>query len=106
MFKRDTSPLNIFTQDFNVLNYNTDKTRVKGIHTPYLYAGMPGSIFGWHVEDCHLFSANSSIDGANKVWYMIPPFYIHNFVQEIISMYMKSKPFKFTTSTLRILILV
>jgi hypothetical protein len=51
-----------------------------GLHTPYLYGGTPGTVCTWHVEDCHLYSANYCITRADKIRYMIPPYYINNFV--------------------------
>ncbi|KAF8538775.1 hypothetical protein BDD12DRAFT_739841, partial [Trichophaea hybrida] len=33
-----------------------------------------------HVEDYHLYSANYQIDGASKVWYIVPSKYFQNFL--------------------------
>ncbi|RPA72998.1 transcription factor jumonji, partial [Ascobolus immersus RN42] len=46
--------------------------KYKGIHTPYLYFGTPGTVFTWHLEDWLLPSANHLISGASKLWYLIP----------------------------------
>ncbi|KAF8538945.1 JmjC domain, hydroxylase-domain-containing protein, partial [Trichophaea hybrida] len=53
---------------------------IEGIHSLFVYGGTPGTVFCWHVEDYHMYSANYQIDGASKVWYMVPPKYIQNFL--------------------------
>lgn len=45
---------------------------MKGIHTPYLYAGSPLSSFAIHLEDGDLFSINYLHHGMPKIWYLIP----------------------------------
>lgn len=42
---------------------------MKGINTPYLYAGVSGSMFPWHCEDMDMFSVNYHHWGAPKVWH-------------------------------------
>jgi len=68
-----------------------------GIYTRYLYRGTPGSVFTWHVEDYHLYSANYYIDGADKIWYMIPPYYINKLATKQTGL---SLPFVFFISIL------
>lgn len=81
-FMRDTSPLNVFARSFNILNETPEEDKIPGIHTTYLYAGTPGTVFCWHLEDYHLYSANYQLDGAKKVWYTVPPRYMINFVHD------------------------
>jgi hypothetical protein len=80
LFNRTHSPLQVFKQPFNLLNVCEEK--IPGIHTPYVYGGTPGTFFAWHLEDFQLYSANYQIDGAAKVWYTIPAYYLENFVQD------------------------
>jgi hypothetical protein len=70
LFNCDRSPLNVFKKPFNLSNLYGDE--IEGLHIPYVYAGSPGTVFGWHLEDYQLFSANYQLDGAAKVWYTIP----------------------------------
>ena len=53
-----------------------------GLHTDYLYGRTPGTIFTWHVENHHLYSTNYQIDGADKVWYIVPPYFINNLLRQ------------------------
>uniref|UniRef100_A0A7S3L0Y8 JmjC domain-containing protein n=1 Tax=Amphora coffeiformis TaxID=265554 RepID=A0A7S3L0Y8_9STRA len=46
---------------------------VPGVTSPYLYAGMWGSVFCAHTEDMNLLSINYLHAGAPKVWYAIAP---------------------------------
>eukprot|EP00884_Botryococcus_braunii_P008196 jgi/Botrbrau1/17378/Bobra.0494s0003.2 len=43
-----------------------------GITSPFLYIGMWGSTFAWHVEDYYLYSINYQHLGAAKTWYGVP----------------------------------
>ena len=52
------------------------------VYTDYLYGGTPSTVFAWHVEDCHLYSANYLIDGAGTVRHMVPAYYINNFFKK------------------------
>jgi hypothetical protein len=51
------------------------------MHTPYVYGCSPGTVFAWQLEDFQLYSAHYHIDGAAKVWYTVPAYYIQNFVE-------------------------
>lgn len=64
--------LGFLHQKFNVLRRIPEESWIKGIQTPYIYAGTPGTVFGWHVEDYWFHSANYLWDGSPKVWYMVP----------------------------------
>ena len=48
-------------------------SRVPGVTTPYLYAGMWASAFCAHTEDMNLLSINFLHAGAPKIWYAIAP---------------------------------
>jgi len=48
-------------------------SRVPGVTTPYLYAGMWASVFCAHTEDMNLLSINYLHAGAPKIWYAIAP---------------------------------
>jgi hypothetical protein len=43
-----------------------------GVHRPYLYVGMYGSMFCFHVEDTDLYGINFLHTGAAKTWYTVP----------------------------------
>ncbi|WVF66837.1 hypothetical protein IAT40_001579 [Kwoniella sp. CBS 6097] len=55
----------------NLLN-RWDLNNLPGVNSPYLYFGMWGASFAWHVEDMDLFSINYIHFGAPKYWYAIP----------------------------------
>ncbi|WWC59996.1 uncharacterized protein I303_102559 [Kwoniella dejecticola CBS 10117] len=55
----------------NLLN-RWDLRHLPGVNTPYLYFGMWGASFAWHVEDMDLFSINYIHFGAPKYWYAVP----------------------------------
>ena len=42
-----------------------------GVKNKYVYFGMFGSVFAFHLEDCKLLSVNVHRGGAIKVWYGI-----------------------------------
>ncbi|WRT65470.1 uncharacterized protein IL334_002413 [Kwoniella shivajii] len=55
----------------NLLN-RWDLKHLPGVNAPYLYFGMWGASFAWHVEDMDLFSINYIHFGAPKYWYAVP----------------------------------
>jgi hypothetical protein len=98
LFNRTHSPLQVFKQLFNLLNFCEEK--IPGIHIPYIYGGTPGTFFGWHLEDFQLFSANYQLDGAAKVWYTIPAYYLENVVQYELGECGARKDIKITSLTI------
>ncbi|OCF34619.1 hypothetical protein I316_03660 [Kwoniella heveanensis BCC8398] len=70
LFVDDKTPWNVAHLP-NLLN-RWDLTNLPGVNSPYLYFGMWGASFAWHVEDMDLFSINYIHFGAPKYWYAIP----------------------------------
>lgn len=56
----------------NLLNRCSLTKELPGVNSPYLYFGMYGATFAWHVEDMDLFSINYIHFGAPKLWYAVP----------------------------------
>lgn len=56
----------------NLLNRCRLTKTLPGVNSPYLYFGMWGAMFAWHVEDMDLFSINYIHFGAPKFWYAVP----------------------------------
>ena len=59
------------------------KKDLDGITNPFLYMGMFGATFPWHVEDLNLPSINILHHGATKLWYILPPEKYCLFLKEI-----------------------
>lgn len=68
-FQPDKSVMEIFSGEFNLLNECSIKNG--GIHTPFGYAGSPGSLFIWPVEDVLLYSANYQLEGGGEIWFVV-----------------------------------
>lgn len=62
----------------NILNYR-DGSSIPGIDIPFLYFGAPGTAFAWHLEEYLLPAASHLLDGASKLWYIVPPDCIRRF---------------------------
>lgn len=45
----------------------------KGITSPYIYYGLPGTSFAIHIEDMALWSCNFNTGPGVKLWYVVPP---------------------------------
>jgi len=75
-FERLRSPSNVFQCSLNIFNLITEK--IDCMHFPYVCEGTQGTVFCWHIEDYHLYSANYQIDGSAKVWYAVAPLNIKN----------------------------
>lgn len=45
----------------------------KGITSPYVYYGLPGTSFAIHIEDMALWSCNFNCGPGVKLWYVVPP---------------------------------
>jgi len=56
---------------------------IPGINNSYLYFGMWGATFSWHVEDLDLYATNYLHYGAPKTWYCIPP--EHGYKMELLA---------------------
>lgn len=56
-----------------ILDLSVDEEPIPGVHQPFVYVGMRGSSFGWHVEDCELYSVSYLHHGKPKYWLVIPP---------------------------------
>ncbi|KAE9420848.1 hypothetical protein Angca_007185, partial [Angiostrongylus cantonensis] len=63
--------------EFNMKQLGTilDDTKnvIKGVNSVYLYFGMYGASFAWHVEDMELYSINYLHYGSPKYWFAVPP---------------------------------
>ncbi|KIR40170.1 specific transcriptional repressor [Cryptococcus deuterogattii 99/473] len=70
LFMDEKTPWNVAHLP-NLLN-RWDLRHLPGVNAPYLYFGMWGASFAWHVEDMDLFSINYIHFGAPKFWYAIP----------------------------------
>ncbi|WWC69000.1 uncharacterized protein I206_102936 [Kwoniella pini CBS 10737] len=70
LFVDDKTPWNVAHLP-NLLN-RWDLRHLPGVNAPYLYFGMWGASFAWHVEDMDLFSINYIHFGAPKYWYAVP----------------------------------
>ncbi|WVW79774.1 hypothetical protein I302_101744 [Kwoniella bestiolae CBS 10118] len=70
LFVDDKTPWNVAHLP-NLLN-RWDLKHLPGVNSPYLYFGMWGASFAWHVEDMDLFSINYIHFGAPKYWYAVP----------------------------------
>jgi hypothetical protein len=54
-----------------------------GIASSTFYLGSAGAMFCWHTEDLDLNSVNHLLEGASKVWWVVPPCYSRLFEQVV-----------------------
>lgn len=71
LFADKSTPWNVSCLP-NLLNRCALTKKLPGVNSPYLYFGMYGATFAWHVEDMDLFSINYIHFGAPKFWYAVP----------------------------------
>jgi hypothetical protein len=71
LFAEKSTPWNVSCLP-NLLNRCSLTKKLPGVNSPYLYFGMYGATFAWHVEDMDLFSINYIHFGAPKFWYAVP----------------------------------
>lgn len=75
----EQSRTHLFEGKFNLL-LTPGLRFIPGITTPYVYFGQPGTVFAWHVEDYYCHSSNTLLDGAPKIWHVIPGSCMERFV--------------------------
>lgn len=61
-----------FTAKHSIINVNEHADRIPGVQPPYVLVGVQGTWFCAHIEDNSLSSINIMLEGAAKVWYVIP----------------------------------
>lgn len=73
-FKEESNGWNLakFSAKESVIHALPKSEWMPGIHTPYMYFGMFGTVFPWHREDRNLLSINYMHNGREKLWYTIP----------------------------------
>lgn len=69
---KDEWNINGFTDKHSILNVNTKIDRIPGVQSSYVLVGMQGTFFCAHKEDNDLASINILLEGAPKIWYIIP----------------------------------
>lgn len=68
----DVWNINRFTEKHSILNVNPLYDRIPGVQSKFGLVGMEGTWFCAHKEDNDLASLNILLEGAPKVWYIIP----------------------------------
>uniref|UniRef100_A0A5S6QGK0 [histone H3]-trimethyl-L-lysine(9) demethylase n=1 Tax=Trichuris muris TaxID=70415 RepID=A0A5S6QGK0_TRIMR len=92
------TPGSLFDSDVRSWNINrlgtildlvktTDRKKIEGVTTPYLYFGMWKATFAWHTEDMDLHSINYLHFGQPKFWYVVSPEYGARFEHLVATMF-------------------
>lgn len=64
--------MNNFTEKHSIINVNSIDNRIAGVQTSFVNVGMQGTFFCAHKEDSNIASLNILLEGAPKIWYVLP----------------------------------
>lgn len=71
--------INNFNEKHSIINVNSRSDRIPGVQTSFVNVGMEGTFFCAHTEDSNIASVNVLLEGAPKVWYILPYKEAHKF---------------------------
>lgn len=71
--------INNFNEKHSIINVNSRSDRIPGVQTSFVNVGMEGTFFRAHTEDSNIASVNVLLEGASKVWYILPYKEAHKF---------------------------
>lgn len=63
---------NNFTEKHSIINVNPLSDRIPGVQTSFVNVGMEETWFCAHKEDSDIASMNVLLQGAPKIWYIVP----------------------------------